>query len=85
LTPDLINGAFEFVGSLALWMNVRRLYQDKCSRGVAWPATGFFFAWALWNCWLYPAIGFWCSFAGGCSIATANLAWLWLMFLYRRN
>ena len=85
MTPDLINGLFEFAGSVVLWMNVRALYLDKHVAGVRWHATAFFMSWGFWNLWYYPALNQWWSFAGGCSIAIANAVWLGQMLYYRRK
>jgi hypothetical protein len=81
-TADLINGSFEFVGSLMLWRNVAQLYRDKMVRGVHWSATGFFAAWGYWNLFYYPHLGQWLSFSGGVSIVAANTIWLGQMLYY---
>jgi hypothetical protein len=83
--PDLINGLFEFTGSLALWLNVAALHHDKRVQGVRWYTTAFFFSWGVWNLAYYPMLGQWLSLVGGCSIATANLVWLCQMLYYRRK
>jgi hypothetical protein len=83
--PDLINGAFEFGGSIMLWRNVYQLYKDKMVRGVHWGPTGFFWVWGLWNLFYYPHLNQWASFFGGLSIVTANGVWLYQMLKYRKN
>lgn len=85
MTPDLINGLFEFIGSIALWNNVRILYKDKCVRGVHWMATGFFMTWGYWNLFYYPHLDQWWSFSGGVSIVIANTVWLIQMMIYGRG
>ena len=83
--PDLINGMFEACGSVCLWLNVRRIAQDKGYAGVYLPTTIFFSAWGFWNLYYYPHLGQWLSFAGGVSIVTANVAWAALMLKYGRK
>jgi hypothetical protein len=83
VSPDLFNGLFEFFGSVMIWRNVAALMRDKMLRGVHWGATAFFTSWGIWNLYYYPSLGQWWSFAGGLSIMTANLAWLWLALKYR--
>lgn len=83
--PDLIDGLFELLGSVLLWMNVRKLRHDKMVRGVHWGPTTFFFVWGVWNLYYYPFLGQWLSFLGGLSIMVANLTWLILMLKYRKN
>ena len=76
MTPDLVNGLFEFGGGLLLWLNVRRLWRDRKIAGVSlWPVV-FWTSWGGWNLFFYPAVGCWWSFAGGIFVVTANAAWL---------
>lgn len=81
--PDLINGAFEACGALALCANIRQLLKDKQVRGIHWGSTIFFTSWGLWNVFYYPHLGQWASFAGGLFIALANIVWLVLRIKYR--
>jgi hypothetical protein len=83
--PDLVNGSFEFIGSIFLWMNVYRLHADKMLRGYDWKSTAFFSAWGFWNLYYYPSLDQYLSFAGGCSIVLANTVWLVQMYYYRKN
>lgn len=82
MTPDLINGLFEFVGSLMIWANVARILKDKEVKGIDWRVTGFFWVWGLWNLFYYPHLDQWWSFAGGVSIVVANTVWLALAWYY---
>ena len=82
MTPDIINGLFEFFGSIVLWRNVVQLHRDKGYAGVHLLATGFFAAWGYWNLYYYPSLNQWWSFYGGLSIVTANTIWLCQMFYY---
>lgn len=83
MTPDAINGAFELVGSITLWLNVLALYRAKQVRGVHYAGAAFFTCWGVWNLYFYPALGQWLSFAGGISVAAANATWLTLAIIYR--
>lgn len=85
MSPDLINGLFEFAGSFMLWANVMRLYRDKRTHGVTWYATGFFMVWGYWNLYFYPSVECWWSFYGGLSLVIANTIWLGQMLYYRRS
>jgi hypothetical protein len=84
MTLDQINSSFEFIGSVALWLNVIRLYRDKKVYGVTWHATAFFMGWGYWNMIYYPGLDQWWSFWGGVSLSTANTVWLFQMLYYRR-
>jgi hypothetical protein len=83
MSADLINGLFEFAGSIALWANVVRLYHDKQTHGVTWYSMAFFFAWAVWNCWFYPWLDLWWSFAGGVCMLVALGIWIGQMVYYK--
>lgn len=85
MSPDLINGLFEFAGSAMLWRNVLQLHRDKEVKGVHWNATAFFAAWGYWNLFYYPHLDQWWSFAGGLSIVFANTVWLGQMIYYLRR
>jgi hypothetical protein len=85
MTPDLINGLFEALGSVMLWRNVLALYKDKQIKGVRIASTAFFMAWGYWNMYYYPSLGQWLSFLGGVSITTANTVWVIQMIFYTRR
>lgn len=85
LTPDHINGAFEFVGSLLTWGNAVRVYKDRGYAGIYLPATVFFFFWGLWNLFYYPSLRQWWSFVGGASLVLANYVWVFAMIHYGRK
>jgi len=89
-TPDLINGLFEFSGAYFISLSIKKLYNDKCVRGVSWIHAGFFAAWGYWNLYYYPHLNQWLSFLGGCAIVIANSIWLGQLIYYtdterRRN
>jgi len=85
VTPDIVNGRFELLGSVLIWLNVCALYRDKQIKGVHPAPITFFFLWGLWNLFYYPHLGQWASFAGGCSIVVANGVWVAQMLHYRRR
>lgn len=80
--PDLSNGIFEFIGSIAIWANVVALHRDKEVRGSRWEMMIFFSSWGYWNLYYYPHLNQWFSFTGGCSLALANTAWTVLAAYY---
>ena len=79
---DVINGLFEGIGAIVSWGNVVKLYRDKHTQGVWWPAWAFFSAWGLWNLYYYPSLNQTWSFIGGVLLVGANLAWLGLLAYY---
>lgn len=82
---DIINGLFEFAGGFFVWANCRKLYSDKCVRGVSPLATGFFVLWGFWNLAYYPSLAQFASFAGAINVVAANVVWLSMMWYYRDN
>lgn len=85
MTPDLINGIFEFGGSILTWMNVVAVKRDKGYAGVRPSIVTFFLLWGLWNLFYYPYLRQIWSFVGGVSIVLANCAWIWMMLYYGRK
>jgi hypothetical protein len=85
VSADLVNGLFESMAGLMVFMHCRRLWIDKQVRGVSFMATGFFASWGFWNLFYYPHLGQTWSFIGGLVVMTANLTWIGLMIRYRRN
>lgn len=85
MSPDVINGLFEFSGGMLMFNNCRVLYKQKMVRGVSKLTTAFFSVWGLWNLFYYPHLGQWWSFAGGVSIVTFNTIWLGLAIYYSRQ
>jgi hypothetical protein len=82
MAPDSINGLFELVGAVLTWGNVRRLYRDKQTKGVFWPAWGFFAAWGCWNIYYYAALAQWWSWGAGILLASANVLWISMAAYY---
>ncbi len=83
MSPDLFNGLFEAAGGLViLLLNIRGTYRDKMVRGVNPWAVSFFTSWGIWNCWYYPAIDQWWSFAGAVFLASMNTIWFGQLLYY---
>lgn len=85
MTPDLINGIFEFIGSWFTWMNVKQVIKDKGHYGIYVPAIVFFMSWGLWNLFYYPHLGQIFSFAGGLNLVIANISWVTALLKYGRK
>ena len=85
MTPDIINGTFEFIGAALIANNSRVLLRDKHVAGFHWTTTGFFTSWGLWNLFYYLNLDQWFSFAGGVAIVAANAVWLALTLYYLRT
>ena len=83
--PDVVNGLFEFWGSLAVWLNVRRLLIDKMVRGYSPMVLVFFLSWGFWNIFYYAHLVQWFSWACGISMAVANLVYVLLTVKYFRK
>ncbi len=54
---DAVNAAYEFSGSVAVWLNVRALYKDRGYAGGRVYVSLFFFTWSWWNLYYYPHLG----------------------------
>lgn len=82
MTPDHINGAFEFGGAIILLLDCIRLRRDRRVLGVHWGPKFFFLAWGLWNLYYYPSLGQPWSFYGGCALVMVNAIWLVQLALF---
>ncbi len=80
--PDLINGNFEFIAGILLWLNVRKIYRDKKIRGIHVFPTMFFALWGYWNLFYYPHLQQWISFIGGIMVVVPNTVWVILAIYY---
>ncbi|KKN02521.1 hypothetical protein LCGC14_1116930 [marine sediment metagenome] len=83
-TPDMINGAFELLGTFAILGHFRRIIKDKKVAGVSIMATVFFASWGVWNLYYYPHLGQWWSFVGGIGIFIGNLLWIGGLVYYTK-
>jgi len=84
-TPDVINSALEFGGSLAIWWNVLVLHQHKRVAGVSKLSVGFFAVWGFWNLYYYPHLGQWWSMAAASMMVVATVVWFGQMWYYGRG
>jgi hypothetical protein len=86
VSPDTFNALYEIGGGFViLLLNIRCTYRDKAVRGVNPWATGFFASWGYWNCWFYPAMDAWMSFAGAAFLAAMNTIWFAQLLYYSRK
>lgn len=83
MTPDLINAMFETAGGTMVWLNVLAIRRDQQVKGIEPWAIALMTLWGCWNLWYYPHLGQWASFWGGLVIVSANVAGLWLAWVYR--
>ncbi len=85
LVNDSINSLFEGIGALFVWRNVWQLFKDRAVRGVYWPTWAFFSAWGLWNLYYYPSLDQWFSFSAGVLLASGNITWCIMAFLFHQK
>lgn len=82
---DFVNGSFEGLAGIFLFINCWRVLQDKAVAGVSIITTAFFALWGFWNLYYYPSLNqsfsFWC----GILVVTANSIWVGLLIKYRKN
>ena len=82
---DLINGLFEFIAGILVWLNVRAVRRDKGYYGVSLAPISLFALWGVWNLYYYPSLSQWWSFIGGINVVVANIVWVALMIHYGRK
>ena len=84
MSPDVINGLYEALGCVFIYMSIRKLRQDKIVRGVSWLHMSFCMTWGFWNLFYYPHLEQWYSFWGGVGIVTANTYYVFQLLYYDR-
>lgn len=85
MTPDAINGSFEWFGAFFIYLSCIKLYRDKVVRGVSWLTMSFFMTWGFWNLYYYPHLDQWISFAGGVGIVLTNTIYVGQLIYYTRK
>jgi len=79
---DFINGMFELLGGVAIWISVVKLYEEKMVRGIHWAHVAFFTLWGAWNLYFYPYYGAMFSFWAGLFLFTSNTIYVILLIFY---
>ena len=82
MTPDHINGIFEFFGGWFIIISIVKLIKEKTVAGVSWLHISFFTVWGAWNIYFYPAYGLWWSFIGGLWLVAMNTLYVGLLLYY---
>ena len=82
MSPDFVNGLFEFFGGLLVLNHCRVILKDKAVKGVSILSTAVFGAWGVWNLYYYPSLNQWWSFTGGLVIVAANCTYVYLLRKY---
>jgi len=83
MSNDLINGLFESIGGILIWLNVVSILKDKEVKGVNLWASLFYSIWAVWSLFYYGALSQWWSLIGDAVILGGNVIWLWLAIRYK--
>jgi hypothetical protein len=85
LKLDIVNGLFEFCGSLMLARNVLLTYRAKQVKGVSLLATSYFMSWGIFNILYYPSLNQHWSFLGGICVAVVNSVWVGQIVYYNHK
>lgn len=80
---DIINASFEFVGIIAVWLNIRAILRDRQVKGVSVLNVLFFSIWGFWNIYYYPSLEqFWSGVAAGL-LAASNSFYFFLVMRFK--
>ena len=82
---DQINGAFEAGLAVMLFLNLRRLMQDREVKGFDYKVVVFTTAWGIWNLYYYPQLNQMFSFYAGIAVVLMNATWLGMLIYYNRT
>lgn len=84
MTPDMINGGFEFAAGVAILNHCFTLWRDRCVAGVSTASVAFFSVWGVWNIFYYPHLDQFWSCAGGVFVTLANTVYVALLLRFRK-
>ena len=85
MSPDILNGLFEFSGTLFVLLNVRTIYRAKKLVGFNPSVLVFFTSWGFWNLFYYPHLGQIFSAIASGALCAANLTYTILAIKYREK
>ena len=85
MIADKINGTYELIGGLFVFLHCWKLFKDKSVKGVSVKSFVFFASWGVWNLYYYPHLGQMWSFIGGCHIVFWNIVWICLAVYYKKK
>ena len=84
-SADVINGAFEFIGSFMCMLHVHKILKDRYWRGISWVPFVFFASWGFWNLFFYSSVDCWLSFYASILLCGVNTFYCYLLWRYRNN
>lgn len=82
ITPDVINGGFEFLGGAFILNHCRTVIKDKAVAGVSFLSITFFTVWGAWNTIFYTSLNQLVSFYGSIFLSLSNLLYLYLLYKF---
>lgn len=82
MTPDVVNGLFEFLGSFFIGFSIYKIHHEKKVAGVSWIHVIFWSFWGAWNLFYYPHLGQWWSFVGGIAVTATNTFYVGQLMYY---
>lgn len=85
MTPDQINGTFEFVGGTLVWLSIFKLLRDKEVKGASIIPILFFNTWGWWNIIYYPGLEQWWSLWGAIWLSISTTIQTGLMYYFNRK
>lgn len=85
LTPDLINGFFELIGSCFILYNCSLLIKAKIVQGISIWTNIFFTSWGVFNIWYFGSLTQHYSVLFGVILSVVNITWIILAIYYTRN
>lgn len=82
INHDAINGAFEMLGTIFVWLNVYRVIKDKDVKGQSLLSILFFTSWGFWNITYYSALMQPLSSAAAICMSAASFTYFVLVLYY---
>lgn len=81
---DHVNALLQLGAVGFVCLSIRRVLQDRGTRGLSLWQVGYFCAWGAFNLAYYPTLGQVWSTAAGVALFTANATYLSLCLWFKR-
>ena len=81
---DMVNSTFYVAGSIYGIYSVIEIYKTKQVKGYVWHTQGLYFAWGVWNLFMYSHLQFWVTLVADAIGSVASLTYFIMAFVYLR-
>jgi hypothetical protein len=82
---DIVNSLFYIAGAVYGWYSVVEILATKRVEGYVWHTQGLYFAWGVWNLFMYSHLHYWVTLTADAIGSVASLTYFILAYIYLRK